>query len=60
MHGNPKYYGTFKDESLNMILRTVAAFAHRLKLEYRVFALFKLQGALKLNLFLFGAANIDM
>ena len=53
-NGNPKLYGGWVDESLNMVLRTVARFAHRVTFEVRVFTLFGLQGGLGLNELLFG------
>ena len=52
--GNPKLYGGWKDETLNMALRTAGQFAHRANLEVRVFTLFDLQGGLLLDDFLFG------
>jgi hypothetical protein len=51
--GNPRYYSCFVDESLNMILRTVAQFAHRATLEVRVFTMFHLRGSLRLGKYLF-------
>ena len=53
-NGNPKLYGGWVDESLNMVLRTVARFAHRNTFEVRVFTLFDLQGGLGLNALIFG------
>ena len=51
--GNPRYYATFLDESLNLTLRDCAARSHRNTMEKRIFRLFALQGALG-HLFLFG------
>ena len=51
--GAPKNYDTFVDEGLNLLLRQVAARAHKLKYEFRIFRLFNLHGLF--NLYLFGA-----
>ena len=53
--GNPRFYSTFLDESLNLNLRDAAAAAHRNRMEVRIFRLFALQGSLGLAPFLFGA-----
>ena len=50
-------YAGFVDESLNMVLRSAAMFAHRSSLEKRVFTLFNMQGAMGLRLELFGATE---
>ena len=39
-HGNPRFYGTFLDESLNCTLRDIARSAHRLTWEARIFSRF--------------------
>ena len=51
--GNPRYYATFLDESLNLTLRDCAARSHHNTMEKRIFRLFALQGALG-HVFLFG------
>ena len=51
--GNPRFYATFLDESLNLTLRDCAARSHRNTMEKRIFRLFALQGALG-HVFLFG------
>ena len=53
-NGNPKVYGGWLDESLNMVLRSVGRFAHRANLEIRIFIVFDLQGRLGLRPELFG------
>ena len=44
--GSPKLYHCYRDESLNSILRDIAAFCHRLTFSVRVFRLVDLQGRL--------------
>lgn len=39
--GNPTSYGTFEDEGLNAVLRSIGAAAHRSVWEYRVFSNFR-------------------
>ena len=48
-HGNPQAYAVWQDESLNMILRSAAERAHRIKFEQRIFAVFGLISALGVN-----------
>ena len=57
--GNCRVYSTFVDESLNLVLRTAAQFAHRANHALRVLQLFTLQGRLGLNKWLFGASDDD-
>ena len=57
--GNPKAYNNFKDESLNLVLRTVVQHSHRSCWQYRVFYFFALQGMLGLNVNLFGSVDLD-
>ena len=57
--GNPKAYNNFKDESLNLVLRTVVQHSHRSCWQYRVFYFFALQGMLGLNVHLFGSVDLD-
>jgi len=57
VHGNPKHYSTFLDESLNLVLRTSAAFAHRTNQVARTIRMMNLQGLLGLSSFLFGASG---
>ena len=57
--GNPRAYSTFLDESLNLVLRTCAQFAHRKNQATRIFSLFALRGAMGLSQYLFGAAEAD-
>ena len=52
--GNPVLYSGFTDESLNLVLRTCARFAHRRSLEIRVFTLFNMLGCMGLRCELFG------
>ena len=40
--GNPRFYWTFIDEGLNVVLRALAMKAHRSRWEERVFRLFHL------------------
>ena len=56
-HGNFRAYSCFLDESLNLVLRNVAAFAHRAKLSYRVLHMLNLIGELKLSEYLFGSGR---
>jgi hypothetical protein len=56
-HGNPRFYSTFVDESLNLLLRTIAAFAHRAHQVARCITMLNLQGALGISAFIFGAAS---
>jgi len=56
-HGNPRWHSTFLDESLNIVLRTVCAAAHRARMQSRIFHLFALQAQLGLAPFLFGPAT---
>ena len=53
--GNPRFYSTFLDESLNLNLREAAAHAHRNNMEVRIYRSFALQGSLGISPFLFGA-----
>ena len=59
INGNPRLYGGWLNETLNMMLRTVGRFAHRNRLEIRVFTLFDLQGRLGLTEEFFGADEVD-
>ena len=52
--GNPRFFATFLDESLNMLLRTLAAKAHRKKQAWRILFSFNLVGAMDLSPFVFG------
>ena len=45
----PLCYNTFLDEDLNRLLRDVAAYAHRLTFDKRVFSLLDLQSRLEVN-----------
>jgi len=54
-HGNPRFYSCFTDETLNVLLRTCAAYAHRANLEYRVLTMFNMQGVFRMSEFLFGS-----
>ena len=58
-NGNPKLYSGWVDETLNMVLRTCARFAHRATFEVRVFTLFDLQGGMGLNELIFGVEPED-
>ena len=49
-HGSPRAYNCFLDEGLNAVLRSLAVYAHRLKFEYRVFAMWDIQSALRVTL----------
>ena len=40
IHGNPAYYATFEDESINRTLKKIGQAAHRSVWELRVFAHF--------------------
>jgi hypothetical protein len=53
--GNPKTYSCFLDESLNLVLRNVAAASHRAKQEERIFTHFSLLGSMGWHLSLFGS-----
>ena len=55
--GNCRFYSTFVDESLNLLLRTAGQFAHRANQGLRIFQLFELQGRIGLGSFLFGAVE---
>ena len=57
--GNPKLYATWIDETLNMMLRTLARHAHPRRLEYRVFQMFDMQGRLGATSHFFGADVVD-
>jgi len=52
-------YATWIDETLNLMLRTLARHAHRAKLEYRIFQLFDMQGRLGATPQFFGADPPD-
>jgi len=52
--GNPRQYSIVLDESLNLLLRTVTAAAHRMKQSWRVQWSFNLIGKLNLSAFIFG------
>jgi hypothetical protein len=56
LHGNPKMYSTFLDESLNLLLRNLAARAHRRTHAGRVLRMMNLVGELELNEYIFGAS----
>lgn len=56
-HGNPRFYSTFLDESLNLTLRNVASAAHRTNMENRIFRLMALQADLGLQRYLYGTAG---
>lgn len=56
-HGNPKVYSTLLDESLNLVLRTVSAFAHKLQQVPRIVRMLNLQGAVGLSTYMFGASS---
>ena len=51
--GNPKAYACYIDEGLNLLLRSTAERAHRIKFEYRIFKLFNLVSKLGLNRFIY-------
>lgn len=53
--GNPALTATWLDETLNMTLRNCASFAHRARMEERIFTLFNLQGRLGVSQYLFGS-----
>ena len=59
LQGNCRAYSTFIDESLNLVLRTCAQFAHRAHQGFRILQLFCLQGRLGLKEFIFGAVEPD-
>lgn len=52
--GNPKLYSCFKDEALNLTLRTIAENSHRAKQEVRIFTHFHLLGRFGFSPFLYG------
>lgn len=54
--GNCRFYSTYLDESLNLVLRTCAQFAHRANQASRIFHLFALRAKLGLSSYLFNAA----
>ena len=56
-HGNFKFYSCFLDESLNLVLRDMAAFAHRSKQSYRILCMMNLLGELGLSEFVFGCCD---
>ena len=56
-HGNFKLYSCFLDESLNMVLRTVAAFSHRIRQSFRVVYMMNLVGELGLSAYVFGGSE---
>ena len=56
-NGNPRFYSTFLDESLNLLLRNVAAFAHRSRQAYRIISMMHLIGRLRLTPFVFGSSD---
>ena len=58
-HGNPKLYSTFKDESLNLVLRTAAAFAHRAHQVAITLSSINMQGGMGWSSYLFGACQTD-
>ena len=43
--GNPRYYWTYLDESLNRLITIIASGAHRMTFERRIFAKFRLYAA---------------
>ena len=45
VQGNPKLYGCFQDESLNLTLRNIAQGCHRARQEERIFTHMNLLGA---------------
>ena len=57
VHGTPKHYSTFLDESLNLLLRNLAAGAHRRTQAGRVLRMMNLVGELRLNQYIFGALD---
>ena len=50
-------YDTFLDESLNMLLRSVAAAAHRRTMYKRIFVSFDLHGFIVDSSFMFGSID---
>lgn len=52
--GNSKAYSTFLDESLNLLLRTVTAAAHRAKQAWRILNSLNLIGSMRLSPFIYG------
>jgi hypothetical protein len=54
LHGNPLEYNTFKDESLNLVIRTVAQHVHPARVEVRIFEACELIGKLDADSFWFG------
>ena len=55
--GNPRAYSTFLDESLNLMLRTVTAAAHRAKQAWRILHSFHLIGKMNLSPYIYGAGD---
>ena len=51
-HGSLKLYNCFIDETLNLPVRNIARFAHRLTFHRRLFTFLDLQGRLQLTLYL--------
>ena len=52
--GNPKVYSCFKDEALNLTLRTIAENSHRAKQELRLFSHFFMLGGMGFSPYLYG------